>query len=68
MGGDGGRVVLDGERRDGYRATCPPGCVCGGRLTEVECELRSDLLWAAVVDRPARRLLVDRARLGPQPS
>lgn len=31
---------------------CAKACVCAGRLTSEDCNLRSDLLWAAILAEP----------------
>ena len=28
------------------------GCICGGQLTQQDCDVRSDVLWAAILAEP----------------
>lgn len=36
-------------------APCAEACICGGRLTERDCDVRSDRLWAAILAEPGTR-------------
>jgi hypothetical protein len=41
-----------GRQRRTQAAPCTPECVCGGRLSQQDCDVRSDILWAAILGVP----------------